>query len=193
VGSTSKSSVVDFRTLRLRSHDWVRVRIVVPAPIDHDRLLDAEYDGFLPIKAIADNDGKVGDLVGTFWAGLYVMADRFKRVLEQHAIRGWHAYETVCEGLPSQTTWWVLGIAGRAGPVLTGPRAVRAGLDSLGQYLDPREWDGSDVFHRQTRALSSSVLGRPRRFSRLTSRMCSWSPRDLRQSRVASPATVRPP
>jgi hypothetical protein len=138
---------VDFRTLRLRSHDWVRVRLVVPAPIDHDRLLDAEYDGFLPIKAVADKDGKVGDLVGTFWAGLYVMADRFKTVLEQHAIRGWHAYETVCEGLPLQTTWWVLGIAGRAGPVLTGPRAVRAGLDALGQYLDPREWDGSDMFH----------------------------------------------
>ncbi len=120
---------------------------MVPAHIDHDRLLDAEYDGALPIQGTADRAGKVGDLVGTFWAGLYLMGDRFKKVLEHNAINGWHAYETVCEGLPSQTAWWVLGVEGRAGPVLTGQKGVQAGLDPLGQYLDPREWDGSDLFH----------------------------------------------
>ena len=55
---------------------------------------------------------------------------------------GWRTYETVCEGMPSETAWWVLGVAGRAGPVRRGK-----GLDSLSQYLDPREWDGSDLFH----------------------------------------------
>jgi hypothetical protein len=120
---------------------------MVAAPLDHDRLLDAEYNGVLPIRGIADPDGKVGDLVGTFWPSLYLIGDRFKKLLEHNAINGWLAYETVCEGLPSQTAWWVLGVEGRAGPVLTGQKGVRAGLDPLGQYLDPRAWDGSDLFH----------------------------------------------
>src|SRR5438105_13451069 len=84
--------------------------------------------------------------IGTTWWGLDLCGDRFKKLLEQGAISGWRAYETVCEGMPSETAWWVLGVAGRAGPVRTG-KGSPVGHDRLGHYLDPREWDGSDLFH----------------------------------------------
>ena len=119
----------------------------MPAASDHDRLLDAQYTGGLPIRGFVDQKGKVGDLLGTFWASLYLIGDRFKKLLEENAIGGWRAYPTICEGLQSPGEWWVLGIAGRGGSVRTGQEAARAGLDPLDQGLDPREWDGSDLFH----------------------------------------------
>ena len=120
------------------------MRLVLPARPDHDRLLDAEYDGVLPIRATAEAQGKVGDMIGTFWAGLYVIDGRFKDLLERNAITGWRLYEAVCQGLPSPAAWWVLGITGRTGRVRTGSETP---LDPLGQFLDPREWDESDLFH----------------------------------------------
>jgi hypothetical protein len=123
------------------------VRLNVPTPSDHDRLLDAEYDETVPIRVLVDQKGRVGDLVGTLWPSLYLIGDRFKKVLEQNAITGWRGYGTVSEDMPPTGTWWILGVAGRAGPVRTGEKGVPPGLDPMEQYLDPREWDGSDLFH----------------------------------------------
>ena len=139
-------AVSDLQTLRLRSYEWLRARLTLPVRADHERLLDAKYDGVLPIRVLVDQSGRAGDLIGTPWSSLYLIGDRFKKLLEQGAISGWRAYETVCEGMPSETAWWVLGVAGRAGPVRTG-KGSPVGHDPLGHYLDPREWDGSDLFH----------------------------------------------
>ena len=157
--STSRLSVADLRTLRLRSYDWLRVRLSLPTRSDHDRLLEAGYDGSVPIDALVKQGGKVGDLVGTLWPSLYLMNDRFMRVLEQNAITGWHGYKTVVKGRISPTAWWILGVAGRAGPVQTGATGGSRGLDPLGHYLDPREWDGSDLFHP---ANEGTILVTPR-------------------------------
>ncbi len=144
---TSDLSVADVRKLRLRSHDWLRIRLLLPTLADHDRLLDGIYEGALPIHGRIDQKGKVGDLVGTFWAGLYLISERSKKLLEETKITGWRAYPTICEGLVSQGALWVLGITDGAGPVRTARGIVPSDRDTPGQYLDPRDWDGSDLFH----------------------------------------------
>ena len=147
--STSRLSVGEVRSLRLRSYDWLRVRLDLPVRSDNDRLLDAVYKGPVPIEALVEHDGKVGDLVGTLWAALYLMSDRFVHVLEQNAITGWRGYDSVMKGRGSTTAWRILGVTGRSGPVRT-PTGGPAGLQPLGHYLDPREWDGSDLFHPES-------------------------------------------
>ena len=117
---------------------------MLSATPDHDRLLNAEYDGVLPIHATAEGQGKLGDMIGTFWPSLYVIGERLKDLLERNAITGWRLYEAVFPGTPSPAAWWALGITGRAGRVRTGPETP---LDPLGHFLDPQEWDGSDLFH----------------------------------------------
>ena len=42
--------------------------------MNDDRLLDAVYDGPVPIDALVEHDGKVGDLVGTLWAALFLVS-----------------------------------------------------------------------------------------------------------------------
>jgi hypothetical protein len=144
--STSRLSVGEVRRLGLRSYDWLRVRLDLPVRSDNDRLLDAVYDGPVPIDALVEHDGKVGDLVGTLWAALFLMSNRFVQVLEQNAITGWRGYDSVMKGRGPTTAWRILGVTGRSGPVRT-PTGGTAGLQPLGHYLDPQEWDGSDLFH----------------------------------------------
>ena len=44
------------------------------------------------------------EILGTLWAALYLMSDRFVHVLEQNAITGWRGYESVMKGSGSTTT-----------------------------------------------------------------------------------------
>ena len=162
--STSELSVPSLRTLRLRSHDWLRLRLSLPTADDHDRLLDATYQGGTPIRASIEQPGKVGDLAGTLWPSLYAMGDNFRQTLERNQLSGWRAYELISEMPPAPGGWWVLGVLGRAGPIRSGAAAVPPGRDPLGHYLDPREWDGSDFFHP---AGEGTILVTPRAFQAL--------------------------
>ena len=66
--------------------------------------------------------------------------------MDDAQLTGWHAYPLGSSGLGLPSPLWVLGISRRAGPVLRGDAARQRGWDGIGHYLDPSEWDGSDLF-----------------------------------------------
>ena len=96
--------------------------------------------------------GRVGeggpetDLVGSGWAGIVLMSERFLELLAQRRVSGWRAVPVEIENDPTLRAYWLLVITGSAGPIYGVAGARREGLPALGQYLDPAEWDGSDMF-----------------------------------------------
>ncbi len=159
--------VAELLKLKLASHDWLRLDILVPNSVDSRSLLSAEYRGALPLPAAVGQRGRLGDLVGTFWATVYLVSDRFKEVLEGAALSGWTTFP-VAPRERLESGLWLLGVTGRCGPVYGVDGVARAGLDPVGQYLDPDEWDGADVFLPRNRNVvlltpeAGRVLGRAR-------------------------------
>jgi hypothetical protein len=132
--------------LRLRSHDWLLLQLDLTTPNQHDELAGGTFAGALPIKAHVGQAGKVGDLIGTFWPSLYVVTERFRKFIAGAQLTGWHAYPLDRTGPDLQPPLWVLGISGRSGPVFKGDAARQRGWYEIGHYLDPSQWDGSDMF-----------------------------------------------
>ena len=138
--------VRDLCVLRMRSHDWLRLQLDLASPNHHDELAGGTFAGAVPVKAHVGQAGKFGDLIGTYWASLYVITEGFRKLITDARLTGWHAYPLDSSGLDLQSPLWVLGITGRCGPVVTGDAARQRGWDQTGQYLDAAEWDGSDMF-----------------------------------------------
>jgi hypothetical protein len=84
--------------------------------------------------------------VGTLWANVFAISDRLKTVMEDAHLSGWAPHRLEVSKGELATTVWLLTVRGRAGPVYALDAAHRDGLDAAGQYLDPKEWDGSHLF-----------------------------------------------
>jgi hypothetical protein len=133
--------------LHLRSHDWLRLDVLSGINESGARLLRGEYGGPLPLTGVVVQRGPVGDLIGTSWANLYVVTSRVVQVLEQSDLTGWMTYPVaVAAGMEEAVGVWLLAVSGRSGSVYGVGGAPRLDVDTLGQYLDPTEWDGSDLF-----------------------------------------------
>lgn len=89
--------------------------------------------------------GPLTDIVGTYW-GVYLMSDRMVSFLTEHRVSGWRPVPVEIESDLALGPLWLLVITGTAGPIYGINEARRQGLPALGQYLDPAEWDGSDLF-----------------------------------------------
>jgi hypothetical protein len=149
--STSKVNqplgVAELKQLQLRSHEWLRLDLEVGSNVRPAQLLRGENVGIAEISAAVKQSGPVGDLIGTFWATVYVITSRFRDALEKSEINGWRAHPITLRS-PRQIDSEVslLVVTGRAGPVFGAGGIVREDLDPVGQYLDINDWDGSEIF-----------------------------------------------
>ena len=107
----------------------------------------AEYRGPVPLPAAPRESGPRGDLVGTFWAHVFVMSPRMTRALEELRLSGWRSYPVqVQSDHRTDDSLALLAVTGRAGPIYGVGGESRPGMNPIGQYLDPEECDGSDIF-----------------------------------------------
>jgi hypothetical protein len=145
--SDSKLDVAKLRILALAHHDWKRLDVAPSAGLKGNELLFGEYRGPLPLTAVVKQGGPIGDLVGTFWASVFLMSDRLSKALEELRVSGWRALPITVTGGPDlDERLALLAVTGRAGPVYGAGGQTHPDVDAIGQYLDPREWDVSDLF-----------------------------------------------
>jgi hypothetical protein len=74
-----------------------------------------------------------------------LVSDRFLETLAREGLSGWQAVPI--PGLPDLGgPYSLLVITGRGGPAYGSDGIRFPGLPALGQFLDPEQWDGSDLF-----------------------------------------------
>ncbi len=132
---TSDLDVREVGRLDVANAGWARVDLGDLDGQDPRLILagQARVEGFVG-KADA---GKVGDLVPTYWAALFLVSAAFVQVLTEARLTGWSASRASVVGNPHAGDLMVLQVTG----VCTAPRAL-----AVGRELDPRGWDGSDLF-----------------------------------------------
>ena len=92
------------------------------------------------------NPGRLGDVIHSFRASVYLVSPRLQATLLEIKATGWTATPIDIEGLDSAVGYALLGVTGRCGPT-TGARDIPSpGLHPYGRWLDMTTWDGSDVF-----------------------------------------------
>ena len=139
--------VTQLRVLGLAHHNWKRVDVAPLEGVNGNELLSGEYRGQLPLIAVVREGGPVGDLVGTFWANVFLMSDRLSKAMQELRLSGWRSLPVSVKDDPDlDNRLALLAVTGRAGPLYGAGGQTRPGVDAIGQYLDPREWDGSDLF-----------------------------------------------
>jgi hypothetical protein len=144
------SDLLDVRqvhTLQLRSHRWMRIDLLglestPPRDILTGKLADDRLVG------VVRQHGRLGDLVGTFWAAVFLVSERLREVLRAGGVSGWTTRPVVVEGADAvnAVSLHLLCVHGRCGPVIERADSTSSKTGGVGQYLDPGEWDGSDVF-----------------------------------------------
>ncbi len=98
------------------------------------------------LLATVRRPGRPGDLIGFGSAGVHIMSDRMRSVLERSGLTGWFAHRIDVDADVFDGPIWVLGVSGRSGPTYSAARNPLPGLPRLGEFLDPSDWDGSDFF-----------------------------------------------
>jgi hypothetical protein len=143
----SNLDVTQVRVLGLAHHNWMRVDVAPSDGVKGNELLSGEYRGPLPLTALVREAGPIGDLIGTFWANVFLMSDRLSKAMQELRLSGWRSLPVSVKGDPDlDNRLALLAVTGRAGPVYGAGGQTRPGVDAIGQYLDPGESDGSDVF-----------------------------------------------
>ena len=134
--------VTDVRRLVGGSYGGLRVSLTGEG-ITARGLLTGEFGG-QPLVGVVRRPGRPRDLVGTFWAGVYLVSEHFRRSLIDLGASGWFATPVQVEGVQSQL--WLLSISGRCGPLFgVGGDPYPSGPD-VGTFIDPARWDGADFF-----------------------------------------------
>lgn len=114
---------------------WARVDLGDLGGADPRQVLAGTVD--LPdAKGVADA-GKVGDLVPTYWAALFLVTPAFRTVLSDAGLTGWSTTPLLVTGNSAALDLTLLHVRGRCGPA----RSL-----GVGSELDPGNWDGSDLF-----------------------------------------------
>jgi hypothetical protein len=134
--------VADIRVLVSASYRGLRVSLR-GAGITARGLLTGDFGG-QPLVGVVHQPGRPRDLVGTYWAGVYLVSERFRRSMSDLGATGWFTTPVHVEGVPSQL--WLLSISGRCGPLFgVGGDPYPSGPD-VGTFIDPARWDGADFF-----------------------------------------------
>ena len=125
--------------------------------------MEGEADRFELLKAVADEAQPVRfrvvqgsrwpDLIATDAIVLYLVSARFRKVLRDAGISGWHSRRVEVADVVSRD-YELLVVTGRCGAIDDGcsvqsPRQNRSGVAYTvwtGLFFDPATWDGSDVF-----------------------------------------------
>lgn len=134
--STTSTRLPALAQLDLADHSWARVDIGDLENGDPHAVLT----GRTPIGRFsgrADGDRELGDLVGTYWAALFLMSSKFVATLETANLTGWKPVPVEVHGNPDARNFALLQVTGTCGPISGG---------KVGRSLDLRTWDGSDFF-----------------------------------------------
>lgn len=107
------------------------------------RLLTGDF-GRESLACTVRQQGRESDLVGTYWAGVYLVSERFCRSMAELAASGWSRTRVRMEGI--QSPLWLLSITGRCGPLLGVGGEHLEGIPQNGTFIDPARWDGTDFF-----------------------------------------------
>lgn len=113
--------------------------------------------------------GRPSDLIWTTFAGLFLVSDRLRELLESEGITGWKTYPVEVTDRSGEVYpgYHGLAVTGRCGPfdlsksqMIIKPPPVsqgRAAPYHRGLFFDPATWDGSDVFCSENGWLSVIV------------------------------------
>jgi hypothetical protein len=134
--------VSEIRRLASRSFDGLRVSIAGEG-ITARGLLTGDFGG-RPLVGTVRQSGPPQDLVGTYWAGVYLISDHFHQSLRDVGASGWFSTPVQVEGVQWQL--WPLSISGRCGPMFGVGGDPYPGIPGIGSFIDPARWDGSDFF-----------------------------------------------
>jgi hypothetical protein len=127
------------------SFEALRVQVDLPDDVDPKMVLTGQARRF-PLIARVLQEGPVGDLIGTYWGIIYLISDRFVKLLTGNNISGWQVEPiSIARGSASMSAW-LLMLTGRCGPVFGVGGETSDSIPSVGQFLDPTRWDGSDMF-----------------------------------------------
>jgi len=142
-------------SLRLRS------RVLLPEPFE---LARGEVRPSEPIVFVRDEGRTARDLIGTSYATIRLVSERFLEVLREHGFTGWATFpvkiwlgdDRVVEGYEG------FAVTGRCGPIddelsesieLAPPVPGGRSTPGLrGMCFSPDSWDGSEVFTPDDRA-----------------------------------------
>jgi hypothetical protein len=97
-----------------------------------------------PLVGNARQRGKASDLVGTYWAGVFLISERFRVALTELNATGWLASAVGVEGVDEPL--WLLSVYGNCGPLFGVGGAEVPGGPKIGTFIDASRWDGSDLF-----------------------------------------------
>jgi hypothetical protein len=131
--------------LREGSFEALRVQLDLPQDVDPKMVLTGQARRFDLIARVLQ-EGPVGDLIGTYWGMIYLISDRFRNVLIENNISGWRVDPISITRGSGFMSAWLLIITGRCGPVFGVGGEESDRVPSVGQFLDPTRWDGSDIF-----------------------------------------------
>jgi hypothetical protein len=97
-----------------------------------------------PLTGTARRHGRVGDLVGTYWAGVYLVSERFRESVAELGASGWSTTPIQVPGV--EVPLLLLSITGKCGPLFGVGGEQTEGGPAIGTFIDPQLWDGSDFF-----------------------------------------------
>jgi hypothetical protein len=125
---------------------------------DQHRLIKGVYDKItFPVIFRQEYGKNLQDVLDTGWAGMFLISDKIKTILEENQFTGWKTYEIKVFNKEEQEIhgYHGLSIIGRCGminysksEILQKNLITDAPLTKFykGLYVGLEEWDGSDFF-----------------------------------------------
>lgn len=145
MGSVSTSrqlEVTKVQTLEEASFRGLRVSIRGEGITAHS-LLTGDF-GSRSLVGTVRQPGRVRDLLGTYWAGVYLVTEHFRQSVGDLGATGWFTTPVRIEGIESPLS--LLSVTGRCGSMFGVGGEPIAGAPEIGTFIDPLRWDGSDLF-----------------------------------------------
>lgn len=134
--STTSAYADNFGELGEKSFEWARVDIGPLSGFSAREVLAGDVEPLLPVVN-AEARGKIGDLIGTGYATIYLVTPMFIAVVDAAGLTG-------CKFLPIEVVvnddmpdLFLLQVLGRCGPIVEVGPERQIGIES---------WDGSDFF-----------------------------------------------
>jgi hypothetical protein len=152
-GSKLLSSTVQVKALNLNKSNSENSDL-----FDQHMLILGIYDNVnLPVIFNQQSGKKIEDIIDTGWAGLYLISDRLKQIMENERLSGWKTFPVrVYDKNGSEIEkYHGFSITGRCGPVdINKSNIVEKQIIPdgpfvkyyRGLYVGLDKWDGSDFF-----------------------------------------------
>jgi len=151
---------IDFSEFYLLSNAFKRgaLHVDTTETIDQFRLGSGNVRVISPIVFEWQSGGRSYDLVGTTYAGLYLISKKFMDLLQVNKFTGWDTYPVCVTGKGGNQLQGYVGLIvnGKGGPmdrkrskrILQPPQSPKGSPVEVwrGLYFDPIRWDHTDMF-----------------------------------------------